>query len=120
MENALLLVVFFVGTAFFILAVTVVAMLKSQQKKLGAERKEKRHLEFSKIIMGVMIAMWVCGGFVGFWVVVAKDFTYIEKIQTYVSYPLTAGIAFYSAKAGAENIKKLSNTEEIMEKEEYE
>lgn len=120
MENALLLVVFFVGTAFLVLAVTVMAMLKGQQKKQGAERKERQHLEFSKMIMGVMIAMWVLGGFVGFWVVAVKDFTYIEKIQTYVSYPLTAGIAFYSAKAGAENIKKLSSTEESTESEEYE
>lgn len=72
-------------------------------------------LEFTKQIMLILLSMWVLGGLVGIWVVVFCDYTYIEKLQGYVSFPVTAGIGCYTAKAGAENLKKSSCFKEPVE-----
>lgn len=69
------------------------------------------------MIMGIMLTMWVLGGFVGFWVVVCEDFSFLMDVQNYVSYPVTASIGMYGAKSGVENWKKLSLQDEKSDKE---
>lgn len=104
--NTLILVL---GLLFLGIVILFAVLFSAKREKLEVNLPtEKVHLEFSKLIMLIMMCMWVFGGLVGFWVVVCKDFSLLSEVQSYVSYPVTAGIAFYSAKSGAENIKKLS------------
>lgn len=102
-------VILVLGLLFFGIMMLVAVILSSKWQKEYGTSKNKKHLEFSKLLMLSMISMWILGGLVGFWVVLLKDYTLLSEVQTYVSYPVTAGIAFYSAKSGAENWKKLSN-----------
>lgn len=104
--NTLILVL---GLLFLGIVVLFAVLFSGKREKLEVNRPiEKAHFEFSKLLILVMVCMWVFGGLVGFWVVVFKDFSLLTEVQSYVSYPVTVGIGFYSCKSGAENWKKIS------------
>lgn len=101
----------------FLGVVILVTLLLSGRTQKENRTANQSRLEFSKQIMLTLLAMWVLGGLVGIWVVMFRDYTFLDKLQSYVSYPVTAGIGCYTAKSGAENLKKMSpsyTSEEIF------
>lgn len=75
----------------------------------------KCSLEFSKIMLLVILGMWVLGGFLGFWVVIFRDASMLMDILDYIHTPVLAGVGVYGAKSGAENWKKLSQQQSTAE-----
>lgn len=68
---------------------------------------ERKRLEFMKLMMVVLLAMWVLGCLCGLWmVVVLRSIEALELAQNFISYPLTAGVISYSCKSGFENCSK--------------
>ncbi len=111
--NTILLVVLLLFSA-------IILLIFSQKKPpspptplaTGEGTIEKYHLEFSKLIMGIVLLMWVIGGLVGFWVVVFRDISQLMDILDYIQTPVVTSVGIYGAKSGVENWAKLSQNKD--------
>lgn len=70
----------------------------------------KKKIEFSKVILAAVVCCWFFG--VGFGaMIVLEEKTLLGEWLAYVGAPVAVAIGFYSWKAKAENVVKLSKTQ---------
>ena len=72
-------------------------------------KKQKKRCEFSKLILGLVMACYFFGVGLGA-VVVARSPEMLGEYLAYIGAPVAVAIAFYSWKAKAENVLKLSQS----------
>lgn len=75
-------------------------------KKRGGLKARRRVVEYSKCIVGTLLALYVLGVLVGGVVVAVADTSQLYAWLAYIGAPTSAGLAFYFWKAKAENIAK--------------
>ena len=79
-------------------------------------KKQKKRCEFSKLILGLVMACYFFGVGLGA-VLVARSPEMLGEYLAFIGAPAAVAIAFYSWKAKAENVLKLSQTQlEKLEK----
>lgn len=67
----------------------------------------KNHVEFSKIVLAVVMLCWLFG--VGFGAaMVLREPSMLDSLLTFIGAPVAVAIGFYAWKAKAENVIKLS------------
>ncbi len=91
--------------------VVLVVVLRPGQNNYAPRSKckeEKKHVEFSKVIMEVMLVVWVLSSLVGFWVILFRDQAVLMDVLGFIQTTVTVVAGGYYAKSGAENWKKLS------------
>ncbi len=89
-----------------LMGITIIVLLLKQPR--DQYQKEKNHIEFTKIVMGAILLIWVLGALVGLWVVVFHDISKLGEAQNYISVVMASGVIGYQAKAGYENGKKIT------------
>ena len=83
-----------------------------------AKKKKDKSLEFSKLILALVIASYFIGlgfGMLIIWKILGTgDTTYIATalcgLFSYIAAPVAVAIGFYSYKAKAENIEKIKGS----------
>ena len=73
-------------------------------------KKQKKRCEFSKLILGLVMACYFFGVGLGA-VLVARSPEMLGEYLAFIGAPVAVAIAFYSWKAKAENVLKLSQTQ---------
>lgn len=126
MDTSIMTMVF-LAILLLILGVFVVIFTVSTLKKqeghfpetneeASCEKVDKKlSMEFSKIMLLILLSMWVLGGMVGFWVVLSGDSSMLLNILDYIETPVMTGVGVYGAKSGVENWKKLSTATTVAE-----
>ena len=100
-------------------AITIsIQMIKSkrQAKKSGThDLKAPRKIEFSKIVLALVLATYFVGVFIGVKISLI-DISQLGVLLAYIGTPTAAAIGFYCWKAKAENIIKIKkdNPEETQ------
>lgn len=92
----------------------------SEENVCVTTQMERKQLEFMKKIMIVLLTMWVLGCVCSLWmVVIHRSIEALELAQSFISFPLTAGVISYSCKSGFENCSKNKLTQFKVEKEAF-
>ncbi len=114
------LVAFVVGgaAAVLILFLIVNSSNKKQKKRNGTQTRKlkvRRKLEFSKIVLALILLTYFVGVFIGVKVSLI-DISQLGVLLAYIGTPTAAAIGFYCWKAKAENIVKIKrdNPEETQ------
>ncbi len=99
-----------VGIALYKIAEIISFRIKKRHRRKkdvgkGPGTKNKR-IEFSKIVLGLVLATYFLGIYIGFKTVLL-DFTQLTALLTFIGAPTTTAIGFYAWKAKAENIVKI-------------
>ncbi len=81
------------------------AKRKLQSKKTKTKRKAKK-IEFSKIILALVLSTYFLGIYAGF-MAILSDPMQLSPFLVFIGTPTTIAIGFYSWKAKAENIVKI-------------
>lgn len=80
-----------------------------------AEKKKRHRLEFSKLVLLLVMATYFVGVGIGVKIVLI-DFTQLGVLLTYIGAPTATAIVFYAWKAKAENLVKIKKANpEIVE-----
>ena len=77
-----------------------------RQETEKLENKKKRKIEFSKVILLLVLSTYFIGVFVGIKIVFI-DVSQLGVVLAFIGTPTAAAIAFYCWKAKAENILKI-------------
>lgn len=106
------------GAAVLILFLIVNSGNKKQKRQDGAQEKTlktRRKLEFSKIVLALILLTYFVGVFIGVKVSLI-DISQLGVLLAYIGTPTAAAIGFYCWKAKAENIVKIKrdNPEETQ------
>lgn len=112
------LVAFVVGGGVAVLILFLIGNLgnKKQKRQSGTQTlKVRRKLEFSKIVIALILLTYFVGVFVGVKVSLI-DISQLGVLLAYIGTPTAAAIGFYCWKAKAENIVKIKkdNPEETQ------
>ena len=75
------------------------------------EEKEEKKWQFSKVVLGSAIIVWVLSAGLGWYYVFSRDAGLLE-ILTYIGSPVAVAYGFYSWKAKAENVIKMTKAVE--------
>lgn len=75
-------------------------------RRRKAEQKNRRKIEFSKLILSAVLFSYFVGFGLGFWAVTV-DISQLGAFLAYVGTPTATVIGFYSWKAKAENVIKI-------------
>ena len=118
MEIFSIIAAFLMGAAVCAAVYTVVIFIKQQRehKKQGTViLKTRRKIEFSKIIIALVLVTYFVGVFIGVKILLI-DITQLGVLLAYIGTPTAAAIGFYCWKAKAENIVKIKreNPEETQ------
>ena len=110
-----------IGAAAFLAGICITAAVYMAAIRAAARRRKKakqpetvkRKLEYTKLILALVLLTYFIGVGVGVWVVL-KDFSQLYVVLTFIGAPTAAAIGFYVWKAKAENIIKIkrANPEE--------
>ncbi len=104
-----LLVAFLVGAAVCGAVYTVILAVRQlrKDKRDGVQTlKSPRKLEFSKIVLALVLLTYFVGVFIGVKISLI-DITQLGVLLAYIGTPTAAAIGFYCWKAKAENIIKI-------------
>lgn len=104
------------AAAVFILFLVVNSGNKKQRKQNATQTlKSPRKLEFSKIVLVLVLLTYFVGVFIGVKVSLI-DVSQLAALLAYIGTPTAAAIGFYCWKAKAENIVKIKkdNPEETQ------
>jgi len=104
------------AAGIFILFLIVKSGNRKQRKQNAAQTlKVRRKLEFSKIVLGLVLLTYFVGVFIGVKVSLI-DISQLGVLLAYIGTPTAAAIGFYCWKAKAENIVKIKkdNPEETQ------
>lgn len=100
------------GLLFLAVVVLLAVVVSCKRPKVPVqpvvETEGKTHMEFMKVMMLMVLAMWVVGGISGIGVVLFCDVTYLDRILEYIQNPVNIGLGVYAVKSGAENCKKIA------------
>ena len=95
------------AAAVFILFLIVNSTNRKQRKQNAAQTlKAPRKLEFSKIVLVLVLLTYFVGVFIGVKVSLI-DVSQLAALLAYIGTPTAAAIGFYCWKAKAENIVKI-------------
>lgn len=95
------------AAAVFILFLVVNAANKKQRKHNATQTlKSPRRLEFSKIVLVLVLLTYFVGVFIGVKISLI-DVSQLGALLAYIGTPTAAAIGFYCWKAKAENIVKI-------------
>lgn len=114
MGTLFVIVAAFIAGSIVSLAVLLVAVRKyKSRKRKNAPAKSKRKIEFSKLILALVLSTYFIGVAVGVKVTFI-DISQLGVLLAFIGAPTAAAIGFYAWKAKAENIIKIkkSNPEE--------
>ena len=100
-----------IGAAAFIVGVFltlfIALAIQRKGKRVHMERmKRRRKIEFSKLVLALILLTYFIGVGVGVWVVFI-DFSQLGVVLAFIGTPTAAAIGFYVWKAKAENIIKI-------------
>jgi len=76
------------------------------KKECDMNKRKRRSIEFSKIVLAVVTGLYIVTVVVGFFVVVPNP-EHAGELFAFVGAPTSVAIGFYAWKAKAENIKKI-------------
>ena len=66
-----------------------------------------KKIQFSKIVLGAAIILWIISAALGWWYVFTRDAGLLELL-TYIGSPVAVAYGFYSWKAKAENVIQIA------------
>ena len=92
--------------AAVIIGAALRASSRRRQKKRGQHEKSGRKVEFSKLILGLVLLTYFVGVFVGVKISLI-DTAQLGVLLAFIGGPTAAAIGFYAWKAKAENIIKI-------------
>ena len=78
---------------------------------MNNKEKEEKKWQFSKVVLGSAIIVWIMSAGLGWYYVFSRDAGLLE-ILTYIGSPVAVAYGFYSWKAKAENVIKMTKTVE--------
>ena len=92
-----------------------------------AKKKKDKTLEFSKLILALVIISYFIGlgfGMLIIWKILGTgDTTYIATalcgLFSYIAAPVAVAIGFYSTKAKAENVEKIKGSKNNVDENPY-
>lgn len=104
------------AAAVFILFLIVNSTNKNQRKQNATQTlKAPRKLEFSKIVLALVLLTYFVGVFIGVKVSLI-DISQLGVLLAYIGTPTAAAIGFYCWKAKAENIVKIKKDNPVETK----
>lgn len=71
--------------------------------------------EFSKIVLGTVVTVWVAGAVYGAYIV-NDERSQLRELLTYIGAPAVTAFGFYVWKSKAENILKIAKSKKLDEK----
>ncbi|GAB6989339.1 hypothetical protein [Paenibacillus pini] len=88
---------------------------KPVKRKLTAKQQEKKSIEFSKIILAMVMSTYFAGVLLGGYIVFHSS-SELSALLTFIGAPVATAIGFYYWKAKNENVSKhtmnrIENTE---------
>lgn len=106
-------VAFMVGAALSVLVLAVIARVinirhgkRCRAGGKAGKQKSKRKIEFSKLILALVLLTYFVGVFIGVKVALI-DMTQLGVLLAFIGTPTAATIGFYTWKAKAENVIKI-------------
>lgn len=118
MQIFIIIAAFILGAAICCVVYTLILVIKQRCKdrKNGVQTlKARRKLEFSKIVLALVLLTYFVGVFIGVKISLI-DVSQLGVLLAYIGTPTAAAIGFYCWKAKAENIVKIKrdNPEETQ------
>lgn len=118
MQIFIIIAAFILGAAICGVVYTLILVIKQRRKdrKNGVQTlKARRKLEFSKIVLALVLLTYFVGVFIGVKISLI-DVSQLGVLLAYIGTPTAAAIGFYCWKAKAENIVKIKrdNPEETQ------